>query len=240
MNGVGRVEELGRPGSISYRAVTWWPAPMSPASLASLAKSCVRHDPVLVADQAELRHLGRVEVDLDLDVLGHGHERRAHLLDEDAIGLAGRIDVVVDAVPPGGDLLERAVLDVAGAAAQDGEEHPALGLLLDDPGQFVDRGTDVQVAIGGPDHAVRAVLDEVGCGHVIGELDARPAVSRTAGSQLLDGREDLGLVQARLRGQHQSRGTRVDDDRDPVVLVELLDELRQTPLDHGQLLVHRP
>ena len=42
----------------------------------------VGHDPVLVADQAELGHTCRVEVDLDFDVLGDGDQGRAHLLDQ--------------------------------------------------------------------------------------------------------------------------------------------------------------
>ena len=37
---------------------------------------------VLVADQAVGRDLRGVELDLDLDVLGDRHQRRAHLLDQ--------------------------------------------------------------------------------------------------------------------------------------------------------------
>ena len=49
------------------------------------------------------------------------------------------------------------------------------------------------------------------------------------------------LLDARGRRQDQPRGARVDDDRDPVVLAELLDQSLQPPLDQRQLvrLVHR-
>ena len=55
---------------------------------------------------------------------------------------------------------------------------------------------DVEIAVGGKDDAVGAVLDEVLGGHVVGELDAGAAVGRAAGLQLIDGRHDLGLVEA--------------------------------------------
>src|SRR3712207_8223256 len=42
----------------------------------------LRQHPVLVADQAVRSDDRRVELDLDLDVLGDRHERAAHLLDE--------------------------------------------------------------------------------------------------------------------------------------------------------------
>ena len=89
---------------------------------------------------------------------------------------------------------------------------------------------DVEVTVGGQDHAVRPVLDEVLDGHVVGELDAGAAVGRPAGPQLLERREDLGLLQARRGRQHQPRRPGVDDDRHAVVLAELLDHRLQRRL----------
>ena len=94
---------------------------------------------------------------------------------------------------------------------------------------------DVEIAVGGQDDAVGAVLDEVLGGDVVGELNARAAVGRAAGAQLVDGREDLRLVDARRRGQHQPRCAGVDDDGDLVVLAELLDQPLEAPLHQRQL-----
>ena len=136
----------------------------------------------------------------------------------------------------------RAVLDVAHAVAQDAQEHAALGLGLDQPEQVIlRRDADVEIAVGGQDDAIRPVLDEVLGGDVIGELDARAAVGRAAALQLIDRREDLRLLDARRRREDQARGPGIDDDRDPVVLAELLDQPLQAPLDQRQLvrLLHR-
>ena len=103
------------------------------------------------------------------------------------------------------------------------------------------RHADVEVAVGGQDDAVGPLRDEVLDGLVVGELDARAAVGRAPGLQLVDGREDLGLAEARGGGEHQARGAGVDDDRHPVVLAQLLDQHPHPLLDEGQLvgLVHR-
>ena len=97
----------------------------------------VGHDPVFVADQPVRADLGRVELDLDLDVLGDGDQRRAHLLDQHLVGLARRVDVGVVAVALVGELFEVAVLDVAHAEAEHAQEDAALGLGLDQPDQLV-------------------------------------------------------------------------------------------------------
>ena len=110
-----------------------WPAPISPASFASSLKSWACQQPVLVADQPVGADLGRVELDLDLHVLGDRHQRAAHLLDEDLAGLGHRVDVGVVAVALVGERLHLGVLEVAAAEAEDGEEDAALRLLLDQP-----------------------------------------------------------------------------------------------------------
>ena len=45
----------------------------------------VPQNAILVADQAIRAHLRGIELDLELHVLGHGHERGVHLLDEHAL-----------------------------------------------------------------------------------------------------------------------------------------------------------
>ena len=146
------------------------------------------------------------------------------------------------AVPLVRESLERGVLDVAHPEAQNAEENATFRLGRDQFDQFVVLGdADIEIAVGGQDDAVRALLDEVAGGHVIGELDAGPAVGRAARAQLLDRRENLRLVQARGGREDQPRGAGVDDHRDLVVLAELLDQALQAPLHQRELvgLLHR-
>ena len=63
--------------------------------------------------------------------------------------------------------------------------------------------------------------------HLVGELDARAAVGRAAGLEPVERGEDRCLAVAGRRRQHQARCAGVDDDRDAVVLAELLDEQLQ-------------
>ena len=122
------------------------------------------------------------------------------------------------------------------------QEDAALGLALDQPDQLVLAGhADVEVAVGGQDDAVRALLDEVLDRGVIGELEPRAAVGRAAGLEALERREDLGLLVAGRGGEHQARRPRVDDDRHTVVLAELLDQpLQRRLITSGSLFGLRP
>ena len=77
--------------------------------------------PVLIADQPVFADIGRVELDLDLDVLGDGEQRRGELLDEHLLRLARAVDVGVVAVPVVGDLLHHRFVVIAGAEAERGQ-----------------------------------------------------------------------------------------------------------------------
>ena len=89
---------------------------------------------VLVAEEPVAGHLARVELDLDLHVLGDGDERAGHLLDEHVAGFGAVVDVVVVAVAVVGDGFHHRVVEVAAAEAEHGEEDlGVLGFLLDQP-----------------------------------------------------------------------------------------------------------
>ena len=161
-------------GTTSYRAVQVCPLPMSPASFASSRKSSAAQHPVLVPDQPVGRHLRRVELDLQLHVLGDRDQGPA-LLDEHFPGLVERVDVGVVAVAVVGELLQLGVLQVAHPEPEDRQVHARLPLLLDQPDQLgVVRHADVEVAVGRQDDAVDPVLDERPHGLVVGGLDSRP------------------------------------------------------------------
>ena len=106
------------------------------------------------------------------------------------------------AVPLVGELLQGGVLDVAHAKAEHAQEDAALGLGLDQLDEFILVGdADVEIAVGGQDDAVGAVLDEVLGGDVVSELDAGTAVGRAAGLQLIDGRHDSALLMHEVDGR---------------------------------------
>ena len=63
--------------------------------------------------------------------------------------------------------------------------------------RFVAGDADVQVAVGAEDDAVRAALDEIGRGLLVGQLDARAAVGRAAGRERIDGALILVLLDGR-------------------------------------------
>ena len=183
---------------------------------------------VLVAEQPVRRDLSRIELDLNLHVLGDGHEVAAHLLDEDLASLADAVDIGIDAVAVVGQLLQLAVLQVALAEAQDGEERAAGRLLLDQLDEGVVAGhADVQVAVGRQDHAVGAVLQEVLPRLFIGELNSRAAVGRAAGGERIDRRHDLLFLVAARRRQPEAGLARIGHDRHAVVLGQLGDEHQQ-------------
>ncbi len=196
----------------------------------------IRQEPVLVAHQPIRLDPGRIELDLDLDVLGHGQERGAQFLDEHLLGLEDVVDVGVVAVPLVGQLLHLGVLEVAGAEAEHGQEDAVATALLDQPDQFaLARDADVEVAVAGQDDPVVALLLEVLPRHLIGQLDPGAARGGAARLEPLEGVEDLVLPAAGRRRQHQTGRPGVHHDGHPILRPQLVDEQPEGRLDQRQL-----
>jgi hypothetical protein len=136
------------------------------------------------------------------------------------------VDVGVVAVALVGQLLHRVVVEVAAAEAEDGEEHAALALVLDALDELLVAGqADVEVAVGREDDAVDAVLDEVLAGLRVGEGDAGAAVGRAAGWRALSSASRIVCLSvAGGRREHQAGRAGVDDDRDAVLGVHVVDQ----------------
>ena len=197
---------------------------------------------VFVAEQAVAFDVLRVELDLDLHVLGDGDQRAGEPFDQQLLGLVDGVDVAVVAVALVGQLFQRRVLVVAHAETQHGQEDALLGLLFDHVDQFrLVGGADIEIAVGAKDDAVDALLDVVGRRRGVGQLDPGPAVGRSAGLQAVERFENLLFVAARGRRQHQPRGTGVDDDGHAVLGVEILDQHLHGVFQQRQLvrLLHR-
>ena len=193
--------------------------------LAIVVEVLVLEDPVLVANQPIGADGVRIELNLDLHVLGDGHERRARFLHEHAMRLVDRIEVGVVPIALVRQLLHRRVFQVAGTDAEDREKHAALPLALDQPHQVVliDHA-DVEVAVGGEDHAIDAALEELLARGLIREANARAAVGRAARLQLGDRPVDRFFLVAGGRRQHQAAGARIDDDRHAIARIERVGE----------------
>ncbi len=75
---------------------------------------------VFIADQTIRLHLRRIEFDLDFDILGDRVEGAAKFADENFVGLAVTVDVVVIAIALVGKEFHFAVLEIAFTKAQHG------------------------------------------------------------------------------------------------------------------------
>src|SRR4029453_19587380 len=101
--------------------------------------------------------------------------------DEDLARLVERVEVGIVPLALVGQPLHRRVLQVTRADTQHGEEDAALALLFDQTDQLILAGhADVEVAVGGQDHAVHAAADELLAGKAVGQRDAGPAVGAAA------------------------------------------------------------
>ena len=197
---------------------------------------------VLVADQAVLGDLRRVELDLDLHVAGNGQQGRLHFLDQHLARFLQGVDVGVVAVADVGQALGHRIVVVAIAEAERAQCDARLALVADQGFQrLLVGGADVEVAVGGEDDPVHAIFGERLFGHRIGQLDAFAAVCAAAGLQLFQRGQDLAVAVARRGRQHQSCRTGIDDDRDAVLRAQLRHQLGEGLLEQGQLvgLVHR-
>ncbi len=92
------------------------------------------------------------------------------------------------------------------------------------------RDADIEVAVGGEDHAIDSALDEALGRHAVGELNARGAIGRTTSPEPLDGVFDGFLPIASSRRQRNTALPGVHDDADPILGAKRVGEH-----DHGLL-----
>ena len=85
---------------------------------------------VLVSDESVGGDHGRIELDLNLYVLGDGNKGSTHLLDQGLAGLEQAVDVCIVTIALVGELLHPTTLVVAHAKTKDAEEDTRLSLFL--------------------------------------------------------------------------------------------------------------
>ncbi len=103
-----------------------------PGVFAIVIEVAVGHDPVFIADQPKTRHLGRVEFDLDLHVLGNGHQGGTHFPDQHLVRFFRRVDVGVMPIALVREPFQVVVLEVAHAETEHAQKDAAAGLGLDE------------------------------------------------------------------------------------------------------------
>ena len=191
---------------------------------------------VLVADESVSGGPLRVELDLQLHVLGQREKGAAHLLDQHLPRLQEVVDVVEVAVAVVGDLLHLRVLQIAGSEAQHGQEDARVALLLDQAHHLGVAGcAHVEVAVGRQHDPIVAAVDEVLACSLVSQPNPGASGRAPACLQLLQRGQDLGPLVARRRGQCQPGGPRVHDDCDPIRRPKLLHQQRERLLEQRQL-----
>ncbi len=192
--------------------------------------------PRLVADQAIFGDARRIELDLELHVPGDGEERGARLLHQRLLRLGERVDIGGRAVAVLRQRLHQAVIVVAAAEAEHGEEDAALAARFDEALQvLVARRADIEVAVRRQHDAVDAVLPERFLRQPVGRLDALRAGRRAARLEIVDGVEDLFPLLRRGRLQHHAGIAGIGDDRHRVRRLQLADQEAEGALQERQL-----
>src|ERR1017187_659386 len=180
--------------------------------------------PLFITDETVGLHQRGIEFDLYLGVLGDSNERAAHLFGKHLVRFVEAVDVGIVAITFIGKFLHGRILQVAHADAENGEEHVAFGLLLDEVNQLILVGnTDVKIAVGAQNNTIHAALDEVAGGFAVGGLNARAAIGRATGFEAVDDLKDRFLVVAAGGRQRDARIARVHNDSDTIPRCELLD-----------------
>ena len=219
---------------------------MSRAQLAGVLRIVVEvggvHEPVLVADQAIRARDARVELDLELYVVGNGAECSAKLVDQHLARLQEVVDVGVVAVAVRGHLLHAGILQVAHAEAEYREVGTVFPLILHELHELGCAGdTDVEVAVGCQDHAVVAALHvRVAC-QGVRHPDAGATRRAAPGLEPLDGTQDALLLVHRSGRQCHTSIAGVGDDGDTVLGPQLVHEHAEGLLHERKLVgrVHR-
>ena len=198
---------------------------------------------VLVAQEPVALDLGRIELDLHLHVLRDGHERAAELVHHHLLRLEDGVKKGVVAVPGIRQLLHVRILVIAAPDAQHRQEDAAFALRRDEVLQLLRRrNADVEVAVRHENDAVVRLLVEVLLRFCIGALDAVAARRAAARVQFVDDGPDRLLLAPRDGRQSHRRAVRVGDDRDMVLVPQLLDQHLKPLFGHFESVVplHRP
>ena len=128
------------------------------------------------------------------------------------------------------------VLVVAGAQSEHGEENALIPVLFDEADQLaLTGGSDVEITIGGENHTIIGLRVELLAGDAVGQFDALGPGGGAAGTQLINGLQQCGLLLTRGGRQGQARLSGIGDDGDRIVRIELFDQLAVGPLQHRQL-----
>ena len=98
---------------------------------------------------------------------------------------------------------------------------------------------DIEVAVGGDDDAVDGVAVEVLLGQRIGEAQAFAARGRAAGAQIVERGEDAAAFVAGRRLKHRAGRAGIDDDRDAIARVQLIDQHAEALQRQRQLVLRR-
>ena len=188
-----------------------------------------------VSDEPIGGDLGRVKLHLDLHVLGDGHHRSGHLIQQHFAGFAERVEIGVITVAAVGHGHHPIVPQVADADSQDAQEHAGPGLFRDQRLQLVHRaGSDVEIAIRAQDHPVDLFLFEMQRRLFVREPDPACPVGGAARPQAVDGLENPLLLLARGAFQCHLAVPRVGHHRHPVLFPELSHQEPDALLDQRQ------
>ena len=143
---------------------------------------------------------------------------------------------MVNAVAGLRDRAHIVVAEVAASKSKHREEYAALALVFNKLFELLGiADAYVEITVGCDDDAVVAVSLEVRLCDLISLDDACLAVGRATRGQIVDsGKDDLLLV-AGSSFKHHALTARVGYDRNRVVLVELINEIRESLLEKREL-----
>ena len=198
--------------------------------------------PRLVADQAIFADLRRVELDLDLHVLGDRDEVRAALLHQHLLRFGKAVDVAGIAVAVLGEALHQRIVEIAAPKPQHAEEDPLVALGLDKGLERVRAvDTDIEVAVRRQDHPVHPVGNLVLRRQPVGELDPLGPGGRPARRKIVERAQDLGPVGRLGWFEHHAGRAGIDHDRHRIGRLQLVDQKAERTLQQRQLVgfVHR-
>ena len=121
------------------------------------------------------------------------------------------VDVGVVAIARIGQLFHQVFVVVIHTEAEGGQGHAAFALGYRHLLEAVEvADAHVEVAVGGQQDAVDALVDKAFAGHLVGQFDAGRACGGAASGELLDGVADLGFFTARGGLEHHAGFTGVD------------------------------
>ena len=203
-----------------------------------IVKVLISQQAVFISYQPITCHIFRIELYLDLYILGNCDQCAAHLIYQYFFCLIETVKIIIIAVSIICQRLHFIVLDVAGAHSKNRQMNAAFFLLLYQPDKpALTADSHVQISVRCKNHPIISSRNKILFRQLIGFLNPRLPSRGAACLQILKGSHNFCLIFSGHTVQNYRFITRISDNRHPIPFIQIFCQHSESLLHQRQLII---